>query len=235
MVIERNGDLVLQLLDRQGTSLSRYRVSSKMLQKHSDYYNALLAPGKFSEGAKVQSELDSLKSRYSDDLSTVPHEMLPIISFPELEQLEISDKTIKAMDLLLLLVHELDDLADKRSASFLAHLAVLAEQVIATEITKSYVIRYLSRLGLNTAPHPLWTPKMDEERVRQYVYLGYIYDEPCVFLRMTFSLIEYGCNAEINMESNRTGTAEKIIPPWMSLPYDIEGNETTAPSELCRG
>ena len=229
-VIDRNGDLMLQVFDQHGTLASRYRVSSEKLQKNSGYYNALLALGKFSEGARVRSELDTLKSRYSEEISQVPHEKLPIISFPEIEQLEISDRTIKAMRLLLLLVHDYEDRVDKGSTNYLAHMAVLAEQIIAIEATRGYVVRYFSKLNLNSAD--MWTPtKIDKEKTRQYVYLGYIYNEPCVFMRMSFSLIEYGLEAV----PSRTGAPKfdgdqtvaestKIVPPWMNLPNNIEGN-----------
>ena len=236
-VVDRNGDLVLQLFNQNGTLVSRYRVSSEMLQKNSGYYKALLALDKFSEGAKVHSELDTLKSRYGEEMSQVPHEKLPIISFPEIEQLEISDKTTKAMHLLLLLLHDHDDRVDRRSANSLAHMAVLAEQIIAIEATKGYVLRYLPRQNLKSAP--FWTATtIDTEKIRQYVYLGYVYNEPYVFMRTTFRLIEHGCAPGLESVPVRTGKpilvrdrtvpeSSEIIPPWMNFPNEIEGDGST--------
>ena len=232
MLIEPDGNLVLQLLDQGGgTVVTRYRVSSEKLQKGSRYFDAMLAPGKFSEGAAIRSTLESLKQRYGGELDKAPASELPAVSFPEIEQLEVSETTVKAMDMLLLLMHGYDDFAEKRTVKFLVHLTVLAEQVLAVEVGESYVRRYIAKFKQN--PSFCTLSKEEKEKIRQLIYLGYVYEDKQFFMRFTNLLIEYGPDSYADDTGDLPGTWKSLeasdtdtVAPWMRLPHDIEGKKS---------
>ncbi|KAI4150049.1 MAG: hypothetical protein LQ340_004290 [Diploschistes diacapsis] len=230
MVIDQIGDAVLQLMDRDGSSVSKYRVSSEQLKKVSGYFDAMLTPGKFSESTQFYSQIEALKSKFDGDCGKAPAAKLPILSFPEVMELTLSKSTTQALTALLLLSHGQTDMKEKQSVNSMAHLAVIAEQVLATDITRQYVLTYLRKLK---AKSPRWSPVVqDKEKWRQLVYLGYVYDDIEVFAWFSALLIDHGPDivVEHNPEKHskkensraRTRTESEIIPPWFNLPNDME-------------
>lgn len=241
MVIDQIGDAVLQLMDRDGSSVSKYRVSSEQLKKVSGYFDAMLTPGKFSESTQFYSQIEALKSKFDGDCGKAPAAKLPILSFPEVMELTLSKSTTQALTALLLLSHGQTDMKEKQSVNSMAHLAVIAEQVLATDITRQYVLTYLRKLK---AKSPRWSPVVqDKEKWRQLVYLGYVYDDIEVFAWFSALLIDHGPDivVEHNPEKHskkensraRTRTESEIIPPWFNLPNDMEGNHPTPPILTC--
>lgn len=249
MVIDRDGDLTLQLLKDDDLPACRYRVSSEKLQKGSDYFAAMLAEGKFSEGAQVRSKSDSLKTKYGGDLSRAPAKELPVISFPQIESIPtLSEITIRAVTVLLFIVHGHTDPTNKRSIHLLAQLAAIAEQVFAVKATSTYVKQYLNVLRpsnrmsiwLDSRNTTIWLDsKENKVKWRQLAYIGYIYNDSEFFSRSTRHLITYGLDTDDNEASiehrgtpdahqNRKSTKTQSQPPDHRSTSEIDDNRRSS-------
>ncbi|MCJ1475432.1 hypothetical protein MMC13_004094 [Lambiella insularis] len=78
ITIETNGDLLLQIQNRLGGITFYYQVSSEQLRANSFYFNRLLDPEKFSEGAIFCTKLRELMKSHSD-ISQIPAADLPVV------------------------------------------------------------------------------------------------------------------------------------------------------------
>ena len=233
MIIDESGDVVIRFLRSENAGeapVCDYRVSSEKLQKASRYYEAMIAPGRFSEGAKFHSTIDSLKTRYQGKVHKIPAAELPVLLFPKIEQLTVTNMTIRAVKVFMLLAHGMQDPSEKQSVCLLAHLTVVAEQILGVHTTTEYANQCLNKVKLSTFDAP-----KDLTRWRQLVYLAYNYNRPKMFAHFTAALVDFGSDAEVSTEATTHDTSEdsgtqeapqseqRMPSPWML--DDIEGME----------
>ena len=244
LLVDDKGDIVLQCPEPAGASSARvpwtFRVSSAMLQKASGYFAAMLAPGKFSEGASVQSATKAVEERLSMNISQAPAAQLPIVSFPDVEQLTFSLNTLRAVKTFVLLAHGMFDFLEKQNVSILAHLTVIADQILAIETVRPYADNYLKKLNFDAFD----SNRKEVTKWRQLVYLAYVYDKPDLFSHFSAALIEHGLTNETEaptavqdaLKNSRSTTIDDSMEiddsdpvetekskPWTWIPEDIEG------------
>ena len=231
VIIDKEGDVVLNVVDDEGKVFKKYRVSSELLQKRSKYYKAMLAVDRFSEGSQLQSRLQFLSNQTDGNFQDLPIADLPTVHFPEIDQLSRSEVTVQALEVLLLAIHGTSLAIRKPDVNLLAHITVLAEQIMASECIGAFIKRYLE--GLKLAAKLVTEPK--REKWRQMVYLGYVFDDWRSFAHYTALLINWGPSLEKStVDQNKAQgdgeisgpTKARITTPWQVLPADIEGKLT---------
>lgn len=132
------GDLLLHV-NHYNDVVRGYRVSVAILRKASAYFDTLLDPNKFREGAAVQSQLREL-TRSHVDAASIPTSDLPRVSISDLGQVPKAKISESAFQLFLDIMHDPATSVSVPRVHFIAILALIADRFDATGPVSSYVI-----------------------------------------------------------------------------------------------
>jgi hypothetical protein len=179
VVIASSGDLILDVAQEEHEQRYSYRVDSKTLQQNSRYFENLLSD-RFSEGQQLSAALDALRLSGYSDIAEVSPEVLPHISIINVGRIAIS-KSSALRNLLadfLRAIHGFDLAISNPPVANLANLAVVADRFDAVACLSRYVQRrkHLHVLDAKSKGKP--SPTLTEERVRQKLFVGLLFDHP---------------------------------------------------------
>ncbi|MCJ1255122.1 hypothetical protein MMC24_002938 [Lignoscripta atroalba] len=121
--ISSDGNLLLRISDTRRGSVIYYRVSVVALREASAYFDNLLNPEKFSEGAAVKSRLTTLHEQYGT-LSLIPSSKLPVVQISDVGQYPKSASNKAVVTQFLKILH--DPLTADLTASNTSYIALLA-------------------------------------------------------------------------------------------------------------
>lgn len=190
VVIAASGDLILDIAQDEASTRYAYRVDSQTLQAHSRYFENLLS-GRFSEGQQLSAALQALRlSGYSDIASASP-DVLPRIAIVNVGRIAIS-KSAAVRNLLadfLRAVHGGELGSASPPVANLANLAVVADRFDAVECLAKYVKRRKYAQVVDARAKGKATPALTEERIRQKLLVGLLFDHPAWVTRYSKHLI----------------------------------------------
>lgn len=135
--IYAKGDLLLHVKHYNNIG-QVYRVSIAILRKASPYFDTLLDPKKFREGATVQNRLRELSKSY-DDVASTPTSDLPHVSISDFGQVPKAKISESAFKLFLDILHNPATSVSVPRIHFIAILALVADRFDATGPISSYV------------------------------------------------------------------------------------------------
>lgn len=228
--IAPTGDVVIDAFDEKRNETFSYRVNVQHLRQNSAYFDRLLDPKKFGEGASVAKKLDLLRKSHvnSADVSVNDLPRVQIVDIGRISKVN----SIKPLFSDFLKVLHGQDIVSVQSApgtlpmpiANLANLAVVADRFDALPHTSLYIRRkrILDTIDARTKGKVV---KANEERSRQKALIGLLLDHASWLSTSTQSLIIAG---SVRWKSNATLDIE--LPLWWDLPRGIEGNFDGTPS-----
>jgi hypothetical protein len=179
LVITASGDLILDVAQEEDGQRYSYRVDSKILKEKSRYFENLLSD-RFSEGQQLSAALGALRLSGCSDIAEVSPEILPHISIVNVGRIAISK--ISALQNLiadfLRAIHGLDLGAPNPPVANLANLAVVADRFDAVACLSKYVQRRKHFQVIDAKSKGKLNPTLTEERVRQKLFVGLLFDHP---------------------------------------------------------
>lgn len=213
-VISRCGDVVVVYNDRDDSRETSHcwQVASKDLMRNSPYFRALLDPNKFSEGRNVMEQKMSRLQMGSQDASTSDENtdnMLPSISLP------VDHFTrrlgIGAIELFLRIL-SFNSLSATEKANFEGELRFLPTSLVArlVEIADVFNSPHAVRDMLKKTGYAFGKGRvvmsrfdasllrMNEDRIRQIIFIADFLDDHSVFQVLTHALIIVGSKFWIN-------------------------------------
>lgn len=219
--IDRRGDMVLQVKHDKYTQ--EYRVSVAFLSKISPYFAVLLDPVKFSEGAAVRTRLIELERSHADT-ALVPAVDLPRVSVVisdvgEASRTNISSAAAFRMTFVFLgILHNPDTFIQCPSIHFISILALIADRFDAAAPISLYLKKssWKQKLSRPTFSHK--SKSQLEVNRRKKLYTGIIFGFQDWVDQYSAELIYEGSEKWL---SDSKGVEED--PPWLYLPYGIEG------------
>lgn len=219
--IDRRGDMVLQVKHDKYTQ--EYRVSVAFLRKISLYFAVLLDPVKFSEGAAVQTRLIELERSHADT-ALLPAVELPRVSVVisdvgEASRTNISPAAAFRMTFVFLgILHNPDTFIQCPSIHFISILASIADRFDAAAPISLYLKKsgWKQKLSRPTFSHKSRS-RLELNR-RKKLYAGIIFGFQDWVHQYSAELIHEGSEKWL---SDSKGIGEE--PPWLYLPYGIEG------------
>jgi hypothetical protein len=177
--IAASGDLILDVAQEENAQRYSYRVDSKMLQHHSRYFENLLSD-RFREGQQLSAALEALRLSGYSDIAQVSPEVLPHVAIVNVGRIAISKSSaLRALlaDFLRAL-HGLDLGVSNPPVANLANLAVVADRFDAVACLSKYVQRRKYTHVIDAKSKGKANPVLTEERVRQKLFVGLLFDHP---------------------------------------------------------
>lgn len=219
--IDTRGDMVLLVKHHKYTQ--EYRVSVASLRKISPFFAVLLDPVKFSEGAAVRTRLIELERSHADT-ALVPAMDLPRVSVVisdvgEASKTNISSAAAFRMTFVFLgILHNPDTFIQCPSIHFISILALIADRFDAA----APISLYLKKSGWKQKlSRPTFTHKSKSQlelNRRKKLYTGITFGFQDWVHQYSAELIYEGSEKWL---SDSTEIEEE--PPWLYLPYGIEG------------
>ncbi|KAH7389885.1 hypothetical protein BKA66DRAFT_460033 [Pyrenochaeta sp. MPI-SDFR-AT-0127] len=219
LVIAPNGDLILVVAQDEGRQRFAYRVDSKTMQQSSRYFQNLLSD-RFSEGQQLSAALEALKIRGHASIADATADELPHISIVNVGRIATS-KASSVQNLLadfFRAVHGLDLAVAAPPVANLANLAVVADRFDAVACLSKFVQRkkYLHLVDAKAKGRP--SPTLTEERARQKLFVGLLFDHPSWVTRYSKHLIMR------DSSQWRPGVEEDHTKAlWWDIPNGVEG------------
>ncbi|OAL44333.1 hypothetical protein IQ07DRAFT_592403 [Pyrenochaeta sp. DS3sAY3a] len=190
LVIVSSGDLILDVAqDEQAPSFS-YRVDSGTLQHTSRYFENLLSQ-RFSEGQQLAAALKALKFNGYSEIAEAPQDVLPRVAIINVGRIAIS-KASSLQPLIadfLRALHGLDLATANPPVANLANLAVVADRFDAVACLSKYVQRKKLLQVIDAKSKGKSSPTLTEERIRQKLLLGLLFDHPAWVTKYSKHLI----------------------------------------------
>ncbi|KAF1844345.1 uncharacterized protein K460DRAFT_388191 [Cucurbitaria berberidis CBS 394.84] len=179
LIIAPKGDLVLDVAQEEDSQRFSYRVDSKTLQQNSRYFENLLSD-RFSEGQRLSAALEALKLSEHSNIADATIDVLPHISIVNVGRVALL-KASSVENLVadfLRSIHGFDLAVINPPVANLANLAVVADRFDAVACVSKYVERrkYLQVVDAKSKGRP--SPTLTEERVRQKLLIGLLFDHP---------------------------------------------------------
>jgi hypothetical protein len=219
LVIAPGGDLILNVSQEEGGQQFAYRVDSKTLRSTSRYFDNLLSD-RFSEGRQLQAALEALKiAGHADAKDVLPDDLLQIV-IVHVGRIGIS----KGSNIQHLFADFLRAAHGQYLASAtppvanLANLAVVADRFDAVENLTAYVHKkkYLQMIDAKAKGRAV--SSVPEERARQKLWVGVVFDHPPWITRYSKHLIMR------DSDQWRPGVEEDYTKAlWWDLPNGLEG------------
>jgi hypothetical protein len=218
LVVAANGDFILDVAQDEGGQQASYRVDSKTLQQNSRYFENLLSD-RFSEGRQLSAALDALKLSEHVSIGDAPADVLPHISIINVGRVAVA-KTSSIRNLLadfLRAIHGLDLAAANPPVANLANLAVVADRFDAVACMSRYVQRKKYLQLIDAKARGKQNPTQTEERIRQKLLIGLLFDHPSWVTRYSKHLIMR------DSVQWRPGTEEDHTKAlWWDIPNGVE-------------
>jgi hypothetical protein len=214
--IEANGDLILDIRQQESDFGFLYRVDSRVVQQNSRYFENLLSP-RFKEGQNLQAALGALKAAGYATPAEAPADALPKISIVDVGRIsKVSTIQNLAADFLRAL-HDQQIPANPPVAN-LANLAVVADRFNALPHFTAYMRRkkYLQFVDAKVKGKSNTT--LSEERVRQKLLVGFMFDHPPWVARYSKHLI-----LRDSVQWKPGAEQDDTAALWWDLPNGVEG------------
>lgn len=218
IVIVPTGDFVLDIRHEDDGRPFSYRVDSHALRQNSRYFDRLLS-NRFSEGVSLSAAHTALiqSGKYAT-IADAPLHLLPHVSVVDIGRIsKVSTIQQLAADFLRIL-HGLELTTPTPPLANLANLAVVADRFDAIAAVSRHVTRkkYLQALDAKTKPKP--QAAFAEERVRQRLIVGLLFDHP-PWVAM--------CSAQLILRNSARWSPDApedyAVPLWWDLPDGVEG------------
>jgi hypothetical protein len=219
IVIASGGDLILDVSQEEGGQQFAYRVDSKTLRSTSRYFDNLLSD-RFSEGQQLIAALEALKIAGYSDVADAPLDALPHIPIVNVGRIAVS-KASNIQNLtadFLRAVHGQYLAVATPPVANLANLAVVADRFDAVDSLTIYVHRkkYLQMIDAKSKSRTAGS--VSEERARQKLLVGLLFDHPSWTTRYSKHLIMR------DSDQWRPGVEEDFTKAlWWDLPNGLEG------------
>ncbi|EOA85343.1 hypothetical protein ACJQWK_06408 [Exserohilum turcicum] len=217
LVIAAGGDLILDAAQEEAGQRFSYRVDSQTLQQNSRYFENLLSD-RFHEGQQLAKSLEALRLNGHKDISEAPDNVLPHISIVNVGRVAVA-KTSSIRNLLadfLRALHGLD-LAASPPVANLANLAVVADRFDAVACLSKYVQKkkYLNLIEAKLRGKP--SASQTEERIRQKLFVGLLFDYPSWVTRYSKHLI---MRDSVQWQPGTVEDHTKAL--WWDMPNGVE-------------
>jgi hypothetical protein len=246
-VIVNSGDIFLDYDSPTGTSghaSYRWRVDSESLMQSSPYFRALLDPNKFSEGRHLMKQrelyshdLDSWKNIDTSNHTHVQDYALPSVRLPKAHLSYCSGLDTIELFLRILSYHSFNDEEQEnfnaeirgQRPSSIARLIELADAYNSTQAVHDTLKRCNYTLGRPKLPLTKFNSlvlKMNEERIRQSIFIASFVNERTIFQILTHALIVSGSK----FWASGIESPDPDTPKWQYLPDGLEGIPIYYPS-----
>ncbi len=217
LVISSGGDLILDVSQEEDSPRFSYRVDSKELQQDSRYFENLLS-SRFSEGQHLSAALQALKLGPNSSIADVSANELPRISIVNVGKIAISKASSlqKLVADLLRAVHGVD-IGTIPPVANLANLAVVADRFDVATCLSKYVQKKKYMQAIDAKSKGKASPALTEERVRQKLLIGFLFDIPSWVAKYSKHLIvkdSVQWKPEVNEDHTRA--------LWWDIPYGVE-------------
>ncbi|USP80326.1 hypothetical protein yc1106_07600 [Curvularia clavata] len=218
LVIAAGGDLILDVAQEEGGQRFSYRVDSKVLQQNSRYFENLLSQ-RFHEGQQLAKALEALRLSGHENIGDAPEDVLPHISIVNVGRVAVA-KASSIRNLLadfLRAIHGLDLAVSNPPVPNLANLAVVADRFDAVACLSKYVQKkkFLQILDAKSRGKP--STAQTEERVRQKLFVGLLFDHPPWVMRYSkYLIIRDSVQWQPGTEEDHT----KAL--WWDMPNGVE-------------
>lgn len=222
-IISPGGGLLLEAIDEKRDQSFTYRVDVQKLRQTSAYFERLLDPMKFGEGATVSRKLESLRRSYKDIAGAPTHEL------PRVQVTDVG-RTSKVNSIKLLFGDFLNILHGQDIATGpvlpggpampvanIANLAVVADRFDALPHIGEYIHRKRILESMD-ARSKAKSPKYGEERLRQKLLVGTLFDHAAWVMSSSQSLI---INDSARWKQDVPEDSD--LPLWWDLPHGLEG------------
>jgi hypothetical protein len=224
VVIAPAGHLLLEAIDEKRNHTFTYRIDIDQVRNASAYFEKLLDPKKFGEGATVAKQLVALKEKHGT-ISNVPVDDLPRVKVSDVGRTsKVSSIKLLIRDFLCVL-HGQGIAAGSTSPGTsvvplanIANLAVVADRFDALPYTTAY-IRRKHMLETIDARSKVKATKVPEERWRQRLLVGLLFDHASWVMSASQALIIIG-----SVRWKQDATTNDDLPLWWDLPQGLEGN-----------
>ncbi|KAI4624262.1 uncharacterized protein J4E87_005761 [Alternaria ethzedia] len=218
LVIAADGDLILDVAQEEGGQRFSYRVDSKTLQQNSRYFENLLSD-RFNEGQRLTAALEALALSSYSKIADAPAHVLPHIAIVNVGRVAVA-KASSIRNLVadfLRAIHGLDLAVTNPPIANLANLAVVADRFDAVAGLSKHIQRkkYLQLIDAKSRGKP--APAQTEERIRQKLFVGLLFDHPSWVTRYSKHLIIR------DSVQWRPGTEEDHTKAlWWDIPNGVE-------------
>ncbi|KAI4959767.1 hypothetical protein J4E86_003492 [Alternaria arbusti] len=218
LVIAADGDLILDVAQEEGGQRFSYRVDSKTLQQNSRYFENLLSD-RFNEGQRLTAALEALAMSSYSKIADAPAHVLPHIAIVNVGRVAVA-KASSIRNLVadfLRAIHGLDLAVTNPPIANLANLAVVADRFDAVAGLSKHMQRkkYLQLIDAKSRGKP--APTQTEERIRQKLFVGLLFDHPSWVTRYSKHLIMR------DSVQWRPGTEEDHTKAlWWDIPNGVE-------------
>ncbi|KAL2798789.1 hypothetical protein BJX66DRAFT_24053 [Aspergillus keveii] len=238
-VIVNSGDIFLDYDSPTGTgghASYRWRVDSESLMQSSPYFRALLDPNKFSEGRHLMKQrelyshdLDSWKNIDTSNHAHVQDYALPSVRLPKTHLSYCSGLDTIELFLRILSYHSFNDEEQenfnaeirRQRPSSIARLIELADAYNSTQAVHDTLKRCNYTLGRPKLPLTKFNSlvlKMNEERIRQSIFIASFVNERTIFQILTHALIVSGSK----FWASGIESPDPDTPKWQYLPDGLE-------------
>lgn len=218
VVIDPEGDIVLQVSDQEYPTLTAaYQVSTVKLKQVSPYFANLLSP-KFKEGSDLEAQLKGLSLKYSDR-KDIPEPELPRISIENIGRIGKVKHFRSLVTDFLRILHGLGIINGTISVPIanLANLAIVADRFDALDTLKAYTKKHNVFAGTQRRKSVAPVEAFNEERTRMRLLVAVLLEHPPWFPE-TMSLILKGSSQWRDGKQDDTNQAL-----WWDLPGGVEG------------
>jgi hypothetical protein len=226
VAVKTSGDLLLNIPDAlEPASKTLYRVSVSFLRRASQYFDRLLDPDKFEEGARVKKAHEQLEREHGGlDTSKLEHTSLPIVDIQDVDPnipRRGSGPNFSQQDVVTTffrIIHGKTWLQASVSIPHLACVAVLADRFDAIAAFREGVRKTtwidIFRKSFNKLP------EATEELLRQKLMLAIFLKEYRIWSSLSAKLITQGSSRWEEGEDNKSHDENGL---WWDLPCGVEG------------
>jgi hypothetical protein len=224
-IIAVHGEFCIKVKDQTTGLEHRYRCDRNVLRSASEYFDVLLDPMKFSEGAAIEAKLQELYKQYD---GPIPTSRLPTVSVADIGELpKASVSTCSLLRLFLRILHDPVipwPVSRSQSLTVVALLAIVADRFAAHGPIAAYLRRQMLDVTLLKDKKPT-TAHKTELGNRQRLLAGMVFGFSQWVLQCSAALIIDGSNRWMNTHSESGDQPQKDDDDaiWWRLPGGVEG------------
>ncbi len=224
-IIAVHGEFCIKVKDQTTGLEHRYRCDRNVLRSASEYFDVLLDPMKFSEGAAIEAKLQEL---YKQHDGPIPTSRLPTVSVADIGELpKASVSTCSLLRLFLRILHDPVipwPVSRSQSLTVVALLAIVADRFAAHGPIAAYLRRQMLDVTLLKDKKPT-TAHKTELGNRQRLLAGMVFGFSQWVLQCSAALIIDGSNRWMNTHSESGDQPQKDDDDaiWWRLPGGVEG------------
>lgn len=217
--IDPGGGLLLHV-KHYNESGQVYRVSVMVLRKASAYFDALLDPAKFSEGAAVRTRLVELTKVYAE-AESMPASDLPRIAISDIGPVPKAKISEAAFKLFLDILHYPKASFPTPHIHLICILALVADRFDGTSPISSYILEHDWKKKLAKQDKTHKSELKSHVLHRQKLLIGLI---------LGFQDWVYQYSSELIYQGLEKGTSDSADvdeeAPWRNFPHGVEGKHS---------